>query len=188
MYAKKEKTYPDYVSKHNSNCAKQVIIWMISNGGELWHYLAVKKLSALLRGITSKHHGDFYCLSCLHSFATGKKFESRKRVCENKDFCNVIMLSEDNKILEFDQYQKFHKAPFITYGDLECIIEKIDECKDNPENLSTTKVIEHIPLSFSMSTISSFRSIENKHEVYRGKVCMKKFCEFLWEHAIKIID
>ena len=38
-----------------------------------WHYLSVKKLSALLREITSKHHGDFYCLNCLHSFATEKK-------------------------------------------------------------------------------------------------------------------
>ena len=35
---------------------------MISNGEKLWHYLAVKKLSALLRGITSKNNGDFYCL------------------------------------------------------------------------------------------------------------------------------
>ena len=40
---------------------------------EKWHYLAVKKLSTLLRGIISKHHGDFYCLNCLHSFATEKK-------------------------------------------------------------------------------------------------------------------
>ena len=39
-----------------------------------------------------------------------------------------------------------------------------------------------------MSTISSFRSIENKHDVYRGKDCMKKFCEFLREHAMKIIN
>ena len=31
------------------------------------HYLAVKRLSTLLRGITSNHHGDFYCLNCLHS-------------------------------------------------------------------------------------------------------------------------
>ena len=37
--------------------------------GREWHFLAVKKLSALLRGITSKHHGDFYCLNCFHSFA-----------------------------------------------------------------------------------------------------------------------
>ena len=39
-----------------------------------------------------------------------------------------------------------------------------------------------------MSTISSFRSIENKHDVYRGKDCMKKFCESLKEHAMKIIN
>ena len=32
---------------------------MIPNG-EVWHYLVVKELSALLRGITSKHHGDFF--------------------------------------------------------------------------------------------------------------------------------
>ena len=49
LYAKKEKIYPDYVSKHNSNSEKEIILLMISNGETQWHYLAVKKLSALLR-------------------------------------------------------------------------------------------------------------------------------------------
>ena len=35
--------------------------------------------------------------------------------------------------------------------------------------------------------MSSFRSIENKYDVYRGKYRMEKFGEFLREHAIKII-
>ena len=48
---------------------------MIPNRGER-HCLAVKKLSALLIGITSKHHGHFYCLHCLHSFTTENKHES----------------------------------------------------------------------------------------------------------------
>ena len=61
MYAKKEKTQ---VSKHNSNLEKQTILLMIPNG-EGWHYLAVKKLAALLRGITAKR---FSGLNCLHSF------------------------------------------------------------------------------------------------------------------------
>ena len=65
---------------------------------------------------------------------------------------------------------------------------KIDGCKDNPKNSSTTKTSEHIPSGFSMFTTSSFRSIENKHDVYRGKDCSKKFCEYLREHAIKIIN
>ena len=67
---KKEKIYPAHVSKRNSNCEKQVIILMIPNGEKQWHYLPVKKLSTLLRGITSKNNGDFYCLNGIHSFRT----------------------------------------------------------------------------------------------------------------------
>ena len=111
LYVKKEKIYPAYVWKHNSDCEKQVILLMIPNGeGQWWHYLAVKTLSALLRGITSKNNGHFYCLDCLHSFRTKSKLESHQNVCENKDFCNVIMPSEEIKILELNQYQKLDKA------------------------------------------------------------------------------
>ena len=67
-------------------------------------------------------------------------------------------------------------------------MEKIVGCKNNPETLSTTKVSEHIPSGFSMPTISSFRSIENKHDLCRGNDCMKKVCEFLREHKMKIIN
>ena len=76
---------------------------MISDG-EKWHYLAVKELSALLKEIADKHHGDFYCLNWFHSFATENKLQSHKRLCENKDFCSIIMPSENTKMLEFNQY------------------------------------------------------------------------------------
>ena len=33
-----------------------------------------------------------------------------------------------------------------------------------------------------------FKNIENKHEACRGKDCIKKFCEFLREHAMKITN
>ena len=45
-----------------------------------------------------KNNGDFYCLDCLHSFRTENKLKSHKNVCEIKDFCNIVMLSEDTKI------------------------------------------------------------------------------------------
>ena len=54
--------------------------------GWLSHYLSVKKLSALLRGITSKNNGDFYCLNCLHSFRTKNKLESHEKVFMKKIF------------------------------------------------------------------------------------------------------
>ena len=58
------------------------------------------------------------------------------------------MPSEYIKILEFNQSQKSDKAPFVIYAVLECLIGKIDECKNNPKNSSQTKVSEHIPFRF----------------------------------------
>ena len=82
--------------------------------------------------------------------------ESYKKVCENKDFWDVVMPSENTKILEFNQNQKSDKAPLIIiYADFECLIEKTDECKNNNGNSSKTKVSEHLPSGFSMSTVSS---------------------------------
>ena len=45
------------------------------------------------------------------------KLESRRKVSENKDFLNIFMPSQDTKILEFNQYEKSDKAPFIIYTD-----------------------------------------------------------------------
>ena len=69
-----------YKSKPNRKRENQVVLLMITNG-EKWHYIALKSertddglnrpikiLSRLVRGITSNHSGDFYCLNCLHSF------------------------------------------------------------------------------------------------------------------------
>ena len=166
---------------------KNKLLFLIISNGEnrkgkskgRWHYLAVKKLPRLLRETTSKNNSEFYCLNCLHSLRTKNKLESHKRVQENKDFCNVILPSENTKTLEFNQYPKSDKAPFIIYAYLECLIENINVCKNNPEISLTTKVSEHIPSGLTISAIFSFRIIESKHDVYRGKDCIKKFCEFL---------
>ena len=110
------------------------------------------------------------------------------KVHENKDLCNIIIPSEDTKILEFNQNQKSDKTPFIFYANLECLIGKIYRCKNNLESVSTTKLIEHVPSGFSMSTILSLKRIENNHNVYWVKDCMKKFCESLREYAMEIIN
>ena len=48
---------------------------MITNGTSNWHYLAIKNISGLLRGLSSNHNGDFCCLNCLHSYRTKSKLK-----------------------------------------------------------------------------------------------------------------
>ena len=61
-----EKIRLAYKSKHNLKRENQVILLIITVGEKL-HYLTLKNLSITLRGITSKHNGDFYCINCFHS-------------------------------------------------------------------------------------------------------------------------
>ena len=107
-----------YKSKHNLIREKQVILLMISNG-ENWHYLVVKNLPGLLRGITSNHNEDFYRLNCLHLYRTKNKLEEHKKICEN-----VEMPNENNEIIKYNQGEKSIKLPFIIYADLEFLLEK----------------------------------------------------------------
>ena len=42
------------------------------------------------------------------------------------------------------------------YGDLECLIKKLNAYKNNPDKSSTMKIGERIPCGYSMSTIGDF--------------------------------
>ena len=68
-----------YKSKHNLTREKQMILLMITNG-EKWHYLVVRNLSGLLRGIISNYNADFYCLNCFCSYSTKNKLEKHKKL------------------------------------------------------------------------------------------------------------
>ena len=145
-------------------------------------------LSCSKKAVYIKHHGDFYCLNCLHSFRTEDKLKSQEKICKNKDLGGIVVASKKDNILVFNQYMKSDKMPYIIYANIEYLIRKIDGCTNNPEKSSTAKIGEHIPCGNSISTISGFDSIENKHISYRGKDYVKKFCTCLRKHAKNIID
>ena len=72
---------------------------MITDGKKLY-FLAVKSLSVLLKGITSKYDGDFYCLNCFRSYSTKDKLKKHKGVCENHDYSYIEIPKGHNKILK----------------------------------------------------------------------------------------
>ena len=89
-----------YKLKHNFKRKNQVILLMITDSKK-WHYLAIKSVLVLLRGIASNQNGDFYCLNCFHSYRTKKKLKKHEKVRNNQDYCYVEMPNEDNKILSY---------------------------------------------------------------------------------------
>ena len=71
---------------------------MITNDGKKCHYLAVKRLSALLRGISSCNNGYFYCLNYFHSYRTLNELKKHERACNNHDYCLAYRPKEHEKV------------------------------------------------------------------------------------------
>ena len=192
-----------YKSKYDYKRDNQVILLMITDI-EKWHYLALKSLStsdgkkwcnlavkslpALLRGITSNHNGDFYCLNCVHSYSTKNKLKEHQRVCGDHDYCYVEIPNEDNKILKYNHGEKSLKVPFTIYVDLESLLVKMYYCQNNPENSYTEKKAKHTPSGYSWFTCWLFDASQNKLGYCRGKKCMKKLCKDFRDQVMKIIN
>ena len=98
------------------------------------------------------------------------------------------MPTKNNNIIKYNQGENSIKLPFAIYADLECLVEKMSTCQNNPNESSTTEINKHTPSGYSIFTYCSFDQTKNKLGHYRGKDCMKKFCKDLREHATRIIN
>ena len=78
------------------------------------------------------------------------------------------MSLEKINVLEFNQYIKSDKLPYIIHADMEPLIIKIDWCANNPENYLRKKLGQCIPFGYSKPTIWTFakvlRIFKRKHK------------------------
>ena len=98
------------------------------------------------------------------------------------------MPRKDNTILKYNHGEKSMRALFVIYADLECLLEKMSTCYNNPEKSSTTKINKHTPSGYSLFSYCSFDTIKNKLDPYRGKNCMKNFCLNLKKHVTQVMN
>ena len=81
---------------------------------------------------------------------------------------------QKDNVLQFNQYMKLDKMPYIIYANFASLIKNIDGYANNAEKSSTTKIGVYISCRY---TIWSFHNI-----------VLKDFCTSLKEHAINVIN
>ena len=94
----------------------------------------------------------------------------------------------DNNILESKPGKKSLKHPFIIYADLECLLLKMNTCNNNLNKSYKTAKVLHKLSGYSLLPSCSFDKSENKQTYHRKRDCMKRFCNDLKEHVIRIIN
>ena len=60
------------------------------------------------------------------------------------------MPDEDNNILKYVSGKKSIKVTFIIYADLECLLQKINSCSNNPDMSYIEKKAKHKPSGYSL--------------------------------------
>ena len=173
-------------SEYNRKRLHQVDLLMITDNENNWHYVAVKSVSRLCRGVTSNHNGDFYCRNCLHPYRTDNSLKKHERLSNHHDHCGLKMPVEGKNILKHRSQGKSLHIPHIIYANLEALFRKIQSCQPNPENCYTEKKNVHIPSGYSLHLLRTYNQILTTH--FRGVDCIQKFARALKIMAMMIID
>ena len=113
---------PCYISKFNKTREHHANLLMITDGTDKWHYIAIKSIPTLLRGVSSTHDGYHYCLNCFHYYRTKEKLNAHEELCVNNNFALIKIPTEKTKYVSSTPGKNTLKNAFIIYADFRMFI------------------------------------------------------------------
>ena len=83
------------------------------------HYVLINNLSRLVGMQTNKHNGKTHiCINCFNTFSLEKSFKEHMEVCLSNESVKIEIPKKGSNI-EFKNYVKKLKVPFVIYADFE---------------------------------------------------------------------
>ena len=82
-------------------------------------------------------------------------------------------------IVEYSDGQFQFKVPFIMYADFESILELIQGPGNNPRISTTRGINVHVPSGWCVRSKFAYGEVKDPLNLYRGKDCVRKFCEHI---------
>ena len=138
-----------YPLRNSANTGRDynIILMLIEEGG-VKHYCLVKSIERMLSSPASNgKRKEHFCLKCLNPFWCQEALDKHKEYC-NKYEAVKIELPNKGTMLEFKNYHRSEKVPFLVYADFECCIKPLLSCNPNPGSSYTKQYQKHEPSSF----------------------------------------
>ena len=174
-----------YICRKGGNYERIINLMIISENNRK-HYIAIKSLSRLLSGKNAKHKGkEYFCKNCLQGFIEENSRDEHLDYCINNKSVKVIM-PHKKLIVQYSDGQFQFEVPFIMYADFESILEPIQGMGNNPMISSTRGVNNHIPSGWCIRSEFAYEKVENPLKLYKGKDCIKKFCDHIIGEARRL--
>ena len=170
------------------------------------HYMWLKQIDLFFReGNNVQNNKIYLCKKCLSKFTTENALIKHKELCENHDFCKMIMPTEKDYKLKFTNHKFKNIVPFVIYGDFESLnkelteIERVCICykKQNlksldkngelvdfkePHKLFTIKKVHQTAAAYGIYIKSNYPELyESEYISFRGEDVVNEFCNKIIE-------
>ena len=114
-----ETPYRIYTSKQTFE--KHVDLLLLSDCKNS-HFVLITDFNRFMTNKTKHHSKKHFCPYCLQCFCTSRVLESDVKNCLAINHTKPVLLPEENVSVNFQNFKRLTKAPFIIYGDFECVL------------------------------------------------------------------
>ena len=115
-----------------------------------------------------------------------EKLKKLELVCDNLNYCEILMPDDKNKILKYASGSKSLKMAHAIYVDIECLLVKHDTCSNNLNRSWSKTISTHTPSGYSINVVNEYK--DNYHTYYRGIDCMNQLSKELLKIGKEIIN
>ena len=171
-----------YICRKGGNYKCAINLMLITESNRK-HYVTIKSLSRLLSSQSTKHKGkEYFCTNCLQGFKQEASRDEHIGYCKNNESVRIEM-PHKRPIVEYSNGQFQFKVPFMMYTDFESILEPIQGPVNDPTISSTRGVNNHVRSGWCVHSEFAYREVKDPLRLYRGKDCVRKFCDHVIEEA-----
>ena len=167
-----------YICRKGGNYKCTINLMLITESNRK-HYVAIKSLSRLLWSQNTKHKGkEYFCINCLQGFWEEKSRNEHVGYCKDSESVRIEM-PHKKLLVEYSDGQFQLKVPVIMYVDFESTLEQISGPGNNPRVSTTRDINIHVPSGWCIYSEFAYGEVKDSLALYRGKDCVRKFCDYV---------
>ena len=174
-----------YIHRKSHRVGREINLLFIHDDG-INHYTAIKSLSRLLSSKNSNtKRKQHFCTNCLQGFTRELSRDQHQVYCEDNETIRVEVPREGSTV-EFCNGQNQFKAPFIMHADFESIFEPIESPNPDPNQPYSQNINQHVSSGWCVYSKFAYSEVNYPLKIYRGKDCVKKFCNHVKGEAHRL--
>jgi len=183
--------FPIHISKHKTKRHEVDLLYLTKNDGA--HYCYIKHLNRLLSRTKNSGRAYKFCRYCLRGFTSQKVLEKHLRYCSKQEAQHVEfpVKGSGEDLIEFDDFAKQMRVPFVIYCDFEAFARPLDTCLPNPSQSSTTATVSYEACGYGYQVVCEYDQYSKPPVIYRGSGACQHLLKQLFkeeEYIKNILD